>query len=573
MLDLWPWEQPKCDILGGNLYTNEFWERHCETENAAPEADYPEYRFDPSGYIRALLGWEPWNGDDEHPGQEQVLQAYAFALRQLHEREAFGRGDIKVQDLKWWKPGQLIQNRIRIEAGTSVGKTKLASGMVNHFFDTHRPGLIQTYAPSEAQINRLLWKEIREDRLTGGFHVQPFEVPLMKDGPSHYAEGKATNDSHGRGGTRIQGHHGKAMMFVLDEAEGIAPFVWNTIDRMTQGLCVILMLANPESRTSDFYRARTHPAVQNFRISCLNHPNVVQDRIVIPGGATSRHWVEEQIEKHCEIVDEHDLDKHTFEAPWKPGTIYLPNNECLKSVLGIPPDRSARESVCTPGRLQTAARREVSDSHQGWATIALDMADTGKDKGVVAYRIGDLIAIKAKLDHGVDDKYQTTEYMQHIYELGKRFLKAGIKRIFIRIDAGGGFHVGVRDVLNLDTDFQERFESFNLELVNFGVPSLEDGEDDLSYGNRITEIYFQAAEVFKVCRIEGLTETLVGDFTERDVGWKLVKGRSVRVLEQKERFKRRMGRSPDEGDAVAMAAVPPSIWEEQGGLGWMDGWG
>ncbi len=531
------------------------------------------FLFDPAAFICERLKWEPWAGTDEEPGQLQIIEWYEKILRQLHEKHDFDLGVKQRDQLEYWQPGQLIKNRGRLVAGASVGKTKLASGLFNHFFETHDDAIIYTFAPSYPQINDLLWKEIRNDRAAAGFSVQPLQTPFLKAATNHFAIGRATNDSHGHGGTRIQGQHSGAMMFILDEAEGVPSFVWEAVERMTQGLCVVLMLANPESRTSDFYRARLNPSVQNFRISCLGHPNVIHDRLIVPGGATSRQWVKEQIEKHCTIVDEHDPDKYTFELPWRPGVIYLPNNECLKAVLGIPPDRSARESVCTPGRLQTAARREVDDSHQGWATIALDMADTGKDKGVISYRLGDLIGVKAKMDHGVDDKYQTTEYMQHIYELGERFLEAGVKRLFIRIDAGGGFHVGVRDALNLDTDFQGRFEAFNLELVNFGVPSLEDEEDDLSYGNRITEIYFQAAEVFKVCRIEGLTETLEGDFTERDVGWKLVKGRSVRVLEQKERFKRRLGRSPDEGDAVAMAAVPPLMWEEQGGLGWLDGWG
>lgn len=94
------------------------------------------YRYDPVRYIIDKLGWHPWAGDEEHPGQVEVLEAYALALRQQHERLAYEQGELSREELRTWQPGQVIQNRIRIEAGHTVGKTKLSSGVVSHFFVT-----------------------------------------------------------------------------------------------------------------------------------------------------------------------------------------------------------------------------------------------------------------------------------------------------------------------------------------------------------------------------------------------------------------------------------------------------
>src|SRR5918999_5820652 len=69
------------------------------------ESTFTLYRFDPKRYITDKLGWTPWSGDDEHPGQQQVLDAYALALHQQHERNAYEQGLIEQQDLQHWQPG------------------------------------------------------------------------------------------------------------------------------------------------------------------------------------------------------------------------------------------------------------------------------------------------------------------------------------------------------------------------------------------------------------------------------------------------------------------------------------
>src|SRR5262249_11637962 len=112
-------------------------ERQAERQNKGAEFDAT--RYDPAVYIRDRLGWAPWNGTNEEPGQIQVLEAYVLALRQQHEKRDYEAGDLAEEDLRYWKPGQVIKNRIRVEAGHTVGKTKISSGIVNHFFDHFRP--------------------------------------------------------------------------------------------------------------------------------------------------------------------------------------------------------------------------------------------------------------------------------------------------------------------------------------------------------------------------------------------------------------------------------------------------
>jgi hypothetical protein len=153
------------------------------------ESPFVQYRFEPIRYITDKLGWHPWAGDADHPGQVEVLQAYELALRQLHERYDYEQGNLPLDQLQYWTPGQVIKNRIRVEAGHTIGKTMAASGIFSHFFDTCPPAIIYSFAPSYEQINDLLWKEIRTARRRNKLPGRVLETPELKlsfrKGPGH----------------------------------------------------------------------------------------------------------------------------------------------------------------------------------------------------------------------------------------------------------------------------------------------------------------------------------------------------------------------------------------------------
>jgi hypothetical protein len=237
------------------------------------ESPFARYRFNAQGYIRAKLGWEPWQGESDHPGQVEVLDAYSAALRSQIEN-----------------PGAPCLNIIRIEAGHTVGKTRLASGIVNHFFDCFTPSIVYTFAPTYEQIHDLLWKEIKATRRGKGLPGRILDLALIVS-DDHFAKGRATSDAGGQGSERAQGQHGPHLLFVLDEAEGIADYVYDAVQSMTSGgLAIVLMLANPRTRSSRFHRTRDGASVVNFRISCLHHPNVLANREIVPGASCAATW-------------------------------------------------------------------------------------------------------------------------------------------------------------------------------------------------------------------------------------------------------------------------------------------
>lgn len=192
------------------------------------------YRYDPVAYVRDYFGWTPWHGSEDAPGQLELFNAYVLSLKKQHEKRDFENGLLTESQLEHYTPGETIKTRFRVEAGHTVGKTKGAAGLVNHFFDCFPPSIIYSYAPNFEQVKDLLWKEIRSDRDGTDLPGRVLSLRLER-GPDHFATGKALNNQGGMGTERAQGQHGEYLMFVLDEAEGLPDFIYDAVNSMTSG--------------------------------------------------------------------------------------------------------------------------------------------------------------------------------------------------------------------------------------------------------------------------------------------------------------------------------------------------
>lgn len=515
------------------------------------------YRYDPAGYIQEQLGWQPWGGDEEHPGQLEVIQAYILALQQQHEKRDWENGLIDTDELVTWQPGQVIKNWIRVEAGHTVGKTKLSSGLVNHFFDCFPPAIVYSFAPSWKQIHDLLWKEIKADRRGKGLPGRILDLRLEVS-DNHFATGIATSDAGGTGTTRVQGQHNEYLLFILDEAEGIPPFVWGAVDSMAgSGIAIVIMVANPQSRISEFHQRKNLSFVQSFRISCLHHPNVLSGREVIKG-AVLRSYVERMIEKLCEVVEEHDDDASTFTVPFPvqidgvtcpPGTIFKPGPEFFWRVLGIAPENIADDTFIPVGRYEAAKKRSERPGDPTWARFGVDVAGFGKDAGTLYIRHG-MRAWRAAQMWQLDP----VEYHQAIKKAALA-LPDCVWSLHIRIDAGGGYGSGAAALLKRDDELIKRFRDFAVVEVHFGgTPKQPSKYYDVS-----TELYAEAAETLKGLTIQKPPTELEADLCERIYKWRNVEGVSVRKLEDKVDFRKRKKRSPDDGDGFVLAIAPDHI--------------
>lgn len=517
---------------------------------ARREADgsnrYEKYQTDPLLYAARELGIVPWPGRGAK-GQRELYEDVADSVRsQL--------------------AGQPAARVFRVESGNGLGKTYGVAPLVNWFFDAFAPSIVYTTAPSKEQVELLLWKYIKAQRpshLTG--RVLPKE-PRMEKSAEHFALGKTTSDSGGKGEERFKGQHHPFLMFVLDEAEGIAKFVYDAILRMMTGglVIIVILLGNPRSRSSDFFKWGKRPGVMNYRWSALNHPNVLDGAETVPG-ATNRDWVVERIWEWCEVVAAPDEDAYTFTLPFDvpppaqgggacgpAGTIFQPDDEFLTSVMGIAPANSSAKTFLPSGRYEAACKRQGTETDPTKARIGVDVAAFGMDAGTIYVLHNGVVRRAARIT-----KEDQVDYFHAIRQEALRLAALGVTSLHVRVDAGGGFGGGVIAMLQRCEDLRTALKEFKVVEVQFGG----EPHDKKAYADLATEMYAEAAESCKALCIHRPPEELEGDLCEREFKWVNKAGVEVRKLEPKDAFRRRHGRSPDDGDGFVLCTAPDFIFK------------
>ncbi len=527
-----------------------------------PANFFEKFKYSPVAYIRRFLNWKPWSGLD-YDGQKEILLAYVKVIKQQEERAAYLEGVLKKDDLKYWQPGEIIQNWLRVEAGHAVGKTKVASAITSHFYDCFN-GYGYCYAPTFRQVNDYLFKEIRADRQLNNLPGKVLEQPILKDpnNPRHVVKGIAVQ---GASTEDVQGQHEPYMLFVLDEAEGIPSFVYDAVSSMASGaIAVVLLLANPRTRISRFHKIRGSEWVKSFRMSCLNHPNVTKGYQLVPG-AVQRSYVDMMIDEHCQKVLQHDNDYHTFEVTWRSG-IYLPNNEFMFRVMGMAPEDTSGDTFCPVGRFTAAKDREQPEVKPipGKAFVGVDCARYGDDLGSV-FLFQDGVATHV---HSIR-KQDGYEYYIKVRELLSRLKdefddlnidKADDDRldteVEVRVDGGGGYGSTLIDNLVHDEDVWEWFSYLSVIEVHFNHVAY----DDTQFSDLVTEMYYHASQSLRVITLQDVTDALEVDLTERRYNYVKRKGVDVKKLTAKESFKKQFGRSPDDGDGFVLAVSPSYLF-------------
>ena len=96
--------------------------------------------------------------------------------------------------------------RVFVKASHSVGKSFLAAGLVNWFFDCFDPGLCITTAPTALQVQDVLWKEVRTQRPLAMRDALLPRACRMETGPDHFAVGYTARDDSGFQGRHAETH-------------------------------------------------------------------------------------------------------------------------------------------------------------------------------------------------------------------------------------------------------------------------------------------------------------------------------------------------------------------------------
>ncbi len=188
-----------------------------------------------------------------------------------------------------------------LKASTGVGKTYFLSRLVCWFLDCYEDSLVVTTAPSETQLKTNLWGEIQRASAILKKRARPYlKVYAQTLKPEFYNSDLPTKDTHlaigtvsgakdgQESATKFQGYHRKAMLIILEEAAGIHPAVvtaaLNTLDGSKTNL--LIAVGNPDSELDQLHSICALDYVKDYRISSLDHPNVVLGETLFHGAVT-----------------------------------------------------------------------------------------------------------------------------------------------------------------------------------------------------------------------------------------------------------------------------------------------
>lgn len=408
-----------------------------------------------------------------------------------------------LQDKKW----------CGVESATGTGKTHLGALVVRWFLETHPNSLVVTTAPKQDQLELHIWKEL--SKLQNKFPVGEWLSLKLRMNPkddSWVAVGfvagiKADEEIT----TKAQGFHAEHMLFILEETPGIPDSIISAFENTCTGSNnLILAFGNPNHELDTLHRFCERKDVEHIIISAHDHPNVVlKDDSFIPGAAS--------IAGINRINTKYGSTEHPL---------------ALSRTRGICPQQA--EDALIRREWITHIQRNL-DPEQFMLDIVpalgVDVAnsETGDEaaicEGVGAYCIG-------------VDAFACPDANR----LGRTTIAHKIREKKIRPENVGVDGVGVgAGTVNA------------LKEVGFKVINLIGGEKQIELKNQSerflnlrSQMYWQAREDIKNGNVwVPLDPELVADLTvpkwaEND---KLIK------VESKDEIKKRLGRSPNKGDA------------------------
>lgn len=379
--------------------------------------------------------------------------------------------------------------------------------------------VVITTSSTGRQVERGVWKEIRTLYARGGLGRLGFPEPNLDSwnlAPDWYMVGFSTRpDDAQAGATRVQGTHSEHLLLIMDEATAVHRLIWDAAKgSLTQEHNHWLVLANPTDPASEFGSVwRTGAGWHRISISAFDLPNLVHGDGVNPHLVT-RRWVEE-----------YRRDVGESSPMWQ------------ARVLGVLPSSSV-DTLISTAEVVAAFGREPPAVPEGVVSIGCDVARYGTDlTAIYVVRGGAILHEEA---YGRQDTVFTAG---RVAELAREW---GVPREYahrIAID-DTGVGGGVTDIL--------RSNGWGVRAENFGSAAQAHPE---RYRNRRTELWIGLRDwVRETAMLGGVSEEvrrhLEGDLC--GVKYEYTAG-ALMQLEAKSDMKKRLGHSPDHGDALALA--------------------
>lgn len=462
---------------------------------------FSRYATDPVGFVRDVLGGNPWS--------RQVEIAQAVRDRPL----------------------------VVVRSANAVGKDWTVARLAL-WWAIARRGLALVTGPTERQVREVVMGEIarafrRVRDLPGELYTSALRL-----GPEEHGGILAFTSTEA---SRLTGFHAPRVLALITEAQAVEDFAWEGLLSCATGEDDrVLAVGNPLSPEGRYYAAARSSTWHSIRIPASEHPNLEEGRQVIPGGP-SRAFVER-------IRQEYGEDSPQFRARVE---AIFPEQTEDAAFLHDHRDRATELYRC--GAFEGEADGRLLD-------VAVDVAGAGvdPDRTALCVRQGPIVR-EFHTWRGLDTREVATRVRHEVSRLCHEM--SGVRTVYVdTVGPGGpGVYDRLRDELP-EVRFFYSAGSDGYRKVREASPAAAEfkashrAQDPERYVNMKAQAFHRLRRLLDDGEIAipndaGLWEELLAHrLRSRPDGRMEVVG--------KDDVRARIGRSPDLADALVMTLTP-----------------
>lgn len=441
-------------------------------------------------------------------------------------RNAFAR-DILGMNL-WSKQEEILDaldrnhDQLAVVAGNGVGKSFLAPVPALYTVFVLRDTCLVT-GPTGRSVRNILMR----GTIATAFHASGLEGSLtdfqLKTNNTGRIVAFASKDV-----SRIQGFHSEFLLAIVDEAQGVEPEVFDGLYAcLTGDSNQFLLFGNPLTKGTPFHDACESAAWHTIKISVLDHPNITEKREVIKGAITLKKL-----------------------QSWKV-RLGEDSDEYRSRVLAQFPDADLDTQLFDKESLMRSAARHAASAQPRdpvWE-FGVDVSRSGPNASVLCARAGRYVkrfyrwsgqktmATVGKICEILRDDFQIGP-KGSVAQFGPGVLRE--TRYNITVDAGG---VGGGVV--------DRLKEKKYAVTEFDFSKSANSD---RFQNRRAEVYAELADQVERDLIDiPFNRELIEELL--CMHWVIPRSEGRKQLVGKDQIKRKLRRSPDLADALAMTCA------------------
>lgn len=403
-------------------------------------------------------------------------------------------------------------SKVSIRSGQGVGKTSLEAASLLWFLSCFPFSRVVATAPTKQQLNDVLWSEVSKWIEKSIIMKLLLKWTKTRVCLNNYEQRWFAVTRTATKAENMQGFHEDNMLFIVDEASGVADDIMEAILGTLSGKNnKLLMCGNPTRTTGVFYDSHTadKDIYVNFKVSALNSIRTNKENI----NSIIKKYGKDSNVARVRIYGEFPIDEDD---------VFITTSDVYNGI-------------------NTEKNIDIVKT----IDIGVDVARFGDDNSVIAYKINNTV-FPLKVFNG----YATTETAKYTINVA-RVLKQKYKydgKIYVKVDdtgVGGGVTDMMREIKNNQSDI----DWLVIIPINFSS-----SVNHAYYQDFNTVLWGNLKELLENKEISiPDDEELEGELTGRK---KEFTSNGKIKLESKKEMKSRGIQSPDRADAVALAVYP-----------------